>query len=87
MFNVIAERFPDIIDSKLIRFETNARWYAQILKLVLGLAGVLAIKTLLSDPLTELFGNEYIARAVRYFLIVMFAGGIWPITFKWFKKM
>lgn len=76
-----------IIDSKLIKFETDARWYAQILKLVLGLAGVLAIKTLLSEPLTALFGNEYIARAVRYFLIVLFAGGIWPITFKWFKKM
>lgn len=75
------------VDSKFIKFETEAKWYAQILKLVLGLAGVLVIKTFLSEPLTALFGSEYIGRAVRYFLIVVFAGGIWPMTFKWFKKM
>lgn len=75
------------LDSKFIKFETEARWYAQVLKLVLGLAGVLLIKSGLSAPLTALFGNEYIARAVRYFLIVAFAGGVWPLTFKWFKKI
>ena len=75
------------IDFKYIKFETEARWYAQIMKLVLGLVGVLVIKSGLSSPLTALFGNEFIARAVRYFLIVLFAGGIWPITFKWFKSL
>ena len=76
-----------ILDRKVIKFETEARWYAQILKLVLGLAGVLLIKSGLSEPLIALFGNEYIARIVRYFLIVMFAGSVWPLTFKWFKKI
>ncbi len=76
-----------ILDSRVIRFETEARWYAQIIKLVLGLLGVLAIKSGLSAPLTALFGNEFIARAVRYFLIVMFAGTVWPLTFKWFAKL
>jgi hypothetical protein len=47
----------------------------------------MAIKAGLSAPLTALFGNEYIARAVRYFLIVIFAGAIWPLTFKKFSKM
>ena len=75
------------LDSKFIHFETEGRWYAQLLKLVLGLGGVLIIKSGLSSPLVSLFGNEYIARAVRYFLIVLFAGGIWPLTFKWFKKL
>ncbi len=75
------------IDLKFIKFETEARWYAQILKLVIGLAGVLAIKAGLSSPLTALFGNEFIARAVRYFLIVLFAGGVWPLSFKWFKGL
>ena len=72
------------LDSKVINFKTEGRWYAQIIKLALGLLGVLAIKSGLSSPLTALFGNEYIARAVRYFLIVAFAGAIWPLTFKWF---
>ena len=75
------------IDSRFINFETKGKWYAQLLKLVLGLAGVLAIKSGLSAPLVALFGNEFIARAVRYFLIVIFAGAIWPLTFKKFAKM
>jgi hypothetical protein len=75
------------VDSKYINFDTKAKWYAQLLTLVIGLAGVLAIKSGLSAPLTALFGNEYIARAVRYFLIVIFAGCVWPLTFKKFSKM
>lgn len=75
------------VDSKYIHFETQARWYAQLLKLALGLAGVLAIKSGLSAPLVALFGNEFIARGVRYFLVVLFAGAIWPLTFKRFSKM
>ncbi len=75
------------LDSKYIHFETNARWYAQVIKLLVGLGGVLAIKAGLSSPLTALFGNEFIARSVRYFLIVLFAGAVWPLTFKWFSKL
>ena len=75
------------VDSKYINFDTKAKWYAQLLKLAIGLAGVLAIKSGLSAPLTALFGNEYVARAVRYFLIVVFSGTVWPLTFKFFKKL
>ena len=75
------------VDSKYIKFTTDARWYVQIIKLAIGLVGVLAIKSGLSKPLVALFGNEYIARSVRYFLIVAFAGGVWPLTFKWFSKL
>ena len=76
-----------ILDVKYINFKTEGRWYAQVLKLVGGLLGVLAIKSGLSSPLTVLFGNEMIARAVRYFLIVMFAGSVWPLTFNWFSNL
>ena len=75
------------VDSKYIKFETEAKWYAQLLKLAIGLGIILAIKSGLSAPLTALFGNEYVARAVRYFLIVVFAGAVWPLTFKKFAKM
>ena len=75
------------IDSKIINFQTDARWYVQIIKLVLGLLGVLAIKSGLSNPLTALFGNEYVARSIRYFLIVGFVGAVWPLTFKWFSTL
>ena len=75
------------VDSKFIGFKTDARWYVQIIKLALGLLGVLAIKSGLSTPLKLLFGNECVARAVRYFLIVAFAGAVWPLTFKWFSTL
>ncbi len=77
-----------IVDRKWTKFETKAPWYAQIIKVVVGLVVVLAIKSGLSSPLTALFaGNSYAARIVRYFLIVIFAGVLYPITFKWYSKM
>ncbi len=75
------------LDKYLIKFETEAKWYSQVIKLVLGLGVVLVIKSLLKDPLNLLFGNEYIGRAVRYFLIVIFAGTLWPLTFTFFKNL
>ena len=76
-----------VVDTMFVNFDTKAPWYAQIIKAVLGFAIVLAIKSGLSSPLTALFGNEYVARIVRYFLIVAFAGAVWPLTFKWFADL
>ncbi len=75
------------VDTKFVKFETAAPWYSQIIKAAVGFGIVLAIKAGLSSPLTALFGNEYVARCVRYFLIVAFAGAIWPMTFKWFGDL
>lgn len=76
-----------VVDTMFVNFDTKAPWYAQIIKAVLGFAIVLLIKSGLSAPLTAIFGNEYVARIVRYFLIVVFAGAVWPLTFKKFGKM
>ena len=59
----------------------------QILKAVLGLAVVLAVKEGLRTPLDAIFGGHLAARAVRYFLIVVTAGVLWPMTFRWFGKI
>lgn len=75
------------LDEKWIHFDTKAKWYMQIVKVVLGFGIILGIKAGLSAPLTALFGNEYIARAVRYFLIVLFGGGVWPLTFSFFSRV
>lgn len=76
-----------ILDRKIINFKTDGRWYAQIIKLLLGLGIVLLIKEGLRSPLELLFDNIYIARAIRYFIIVMFAGTFWPLTFDMFAKL
>ena len=75
------------IDTNYTKFETKAVWYVQILKLVLGLIPVILIKSVLKQPLLDLFGGSEIASAVRYFLLTVFAGGIWPMTFKFFNKI
>lgn len=74
------------LDRKYIKFETEGRWYAQLIKLGIGLAVDLAIKSLLKQPLVNLFGL-YPGRAVRYFLIVVFSGAVWPLTFRYFKQL
>ena len=74
-------------DIRFIHFETKAVWWAQLLKLLLGLLPLLAIKALLKSPLYALFGGDFLADGIRYFLMVIFAGCIWPLTFKFWAKI
>ncbi len=69
-----------------VNFQVKAIWWAQILKVVVGLLLVLAVKSGLKAPLEAALG-EYPGRAVRYFLIVIVAAVLWPLTFKWFSKL
>jgi undecaprenyl-diphosphatase len=75
------------MEKKYVNFTTRAVWWAQILKVVLGLALVLALKEGLRSPLEAVFGDPLPARAVRYFLIVVVAGLVWPMTFSFFFKL
>ena len=75
------------LDRLVLHFDTRAPWYAQIIKLAVGFAIVLLLKSLLKAPLGAIFEDDLIARAVRYFLIVLFAGGVWPLTFPYLAKM
>ncbi len=75
------------LDKFVIKFETSARWYSQLIKLVIGVGVNLFIKEVMELPLNDLFNNEYIGRIVRYFLIVVFSGAVWPLTFKFFKNL
>ena len=74
------------LDRYWIKFETKAIWWAQILKLVIGVGLVLAVRVLLKDPLNALFGVN-VGAGVRYFLIVVVAGVLWPMTFKFWSKL
>lgn len=73
------------IDHRFTHFETKAPLRIQMLKLILGAIPLLAIKAGLKAPLHALLGNANLADGLRYFLIVLFAGALWPMTFPWFK--
>lgn len=75
-----------IADEKWLHFPTEAPLCAQVLKIALGLILVLVIKTGLKAPLNFMLG-EAIGRSVRYCLVVVFAGVIWPLTFRTFQKI
>ena len=74
------------IDRRCINYDVSARWWVQIIKYALGLALLLAIKLLLKTPLNALLG-ETLGRMARYFLMLMFAGALWPATFRFFCRM
>lgn len=84
LFGLITVYF---VDSKYIKFETKAVWWAQIIKVIIGLGLVIAAKELLRSPLEAVFGNELVARLVRYYIMVLVGGILWPMSFKFFSKL
>lgn len=81
----IAVVYP--VEKKYVNFSAKACWWAQILKVVLGLAVVLLVKGGLRAPLDWVFGGRMAARMVRYFLVVLTAGILWPMSFGWFSRL
>lgn len=78
-----------LLDRRYIHFETQAVWWVQVIKVAVGMALLLAIKSGLKAPLLALLGHEGLAGGVRYFLLVLVAGAVWPLVFhpmsKWGK--
>ena len=75
------------VDLKWLKFDTKAVWWVQIIKIVGGLALVLAVKELMRAPLEAFLPANTWARMLRYFLMVIMAGSVWPIRFKYFAKL
>lgn len=75
-----------VVDLKWLNFSCQAIWWVQIIKIAVGLLLVLAVKEGLRAPL-ELVLPVYPARAVRYFLIVVTAGTLWPMSFRHLSKL
>ena len=75
-----------VLDESWLHFPTKAVWWVQVLKVTIGLALVLVVKTCLRAPLNAVFG-DMVGRSVRYFLMVIVGGVLWPTTFKWFSRL
>lgn len=74
-----------LADRKL-NFRVEAKWWVQIIKVVLGLLLVLAVKEGLRSPLEAVL-PVLPARAVRYCLLVITAGVLWPMSFCFLAKL
>ncbi len=73
------------LDEYVIHIETRASLPAQLIKLAGGGAIAFLIKSLLKPPLTALFGVG-VESLPRYFLLVLFAGAVWPLTFPYINR-
>ena len=43
------------------------------------------MKSGLKAPLLALLDGNLMAHGIRYFVMILFAGIIWPMTFRWFE--
>lgn len=71
------------LDAKKVHFQTEAPLLGQILKCLLGLILILALK----EGLKVVLGSGLLVGAIRYAVVTFFAGGIWPMTFPWFARL
>ncbi len=74
------------IDRKHINFETAAPPLVQIIKVVLGLLTTLLVKEL-CYLIFGIIPFEPLSRFFSYFIMVLYAGAVWPLTFKFFNKL
>lgn len=70
------------IEKKWIGFDTKALWWVQLIKVVVGIGVVLAIKS----GVKALLGDALIVDAMRYFLLIVWIIAGWPALFNKFKK-
>ena len=76
-----------VVDGKKLHFDTKAPLPGQVCKVVLGLALLLGVRAGVKPVLNAVTGGALWANAVRYFLMVVFAGCVWPLTFPYFAKL
>ena len=75
------------VDEKKLHFPTEARWFAQIGKVLGGLILVVLVLYCLKAPLEALFHGHLITNALLYLMVVLAAGILWPMTFPWFSRL
>ena len=85
-FIILGMCFIYPIDVHVLKFETRAVWWIQLIKLAGGIAILLALRILLKSPFNALFGVN-LGSGLRYFLIVIAAGILWPATFRFWNRL
>ncbi len=74
------------IEHRYVNFNPKAPFLRQLPKVIIGLLLTLAIKEGTKPIFKLIFGDVLFTTAIRYFLVVVFAAAVWPMTFGWFAK-
>ncbi len=75
------------IERKKIGFSEKAVWWVQAIKLIGGLAGLLAVKEGLKLIFNAVGFTWLGTNAIRYFVVVIFAALVWPLLFPYFDRL
>ncbi len=75
------------VDDKYTHFEVKAVLWAQALKFLIGLGLVLGVRFGLKPVLAALFGESPFLDAVRYFIMTLVGGALWPMTFRFWGRL
>lgn len=73
-------------ERRFVNYSERAVWWAQVLKVVLGVVVVLAVRMLLKAPLRAVLPDG-IADLLRYGLMVFAAGALYPLSFRTFGRL
>jgi len=74
------------VDTKFIRYQTEAVWWGQICKVLGGLLLFAGMRAGLKAWLPLLLGAHPVNDSIRYFLTVVVMTNVWPLTFRFFPK-
>lgn len=75
-----------VADARYLHFPTKAPLWGQAVKLGLGIALLLGVLEGTKPLLSLLSGGAPWAHLVRYLLATLFAGIVWPLTFRFFER-
>ncbi|HWQ57408.1 MAG TPA: phosphatase PAP2 family protein [Clostridia bacterium] len=75
------------VDDRYTHFEVKAVWWAQALKLLIGAGLILGVRVGLKPVLAAVFGESALVDALRYFLMALVGGTLWPMTFKFWSGL
>lgn len=75
------------LERRFIRFEEKSVWWVQVLKVVGGLIGLLAIKEGLKLLFSAVGFTWLGTNAIRYFAVVLFAALVWPLVFPYLNRL
>jgi undecaprenyl-diphosphatase len=85
--SIIGLTIAYFFDTRKLHFDEKAPLPGQICKIVLGLALLMGVRAGLKPVLRAVAGDALWTSGVRYCLMVLFAGCVWPMTFPYFAKL
>lgn len=75
------------VDDRYMHFDVKAIWWAQALKFALGLGLIMGVRIGLKPVLNAIFIESAFTDGLRYFLMSIAGGVLWPMTFRFWSGL